>query len=59
VRAAISDVTGAQVSEGFIHSCLARAAEVIADVVKLVKTLITAAYVAGFDETTAQRMLLR
>jgi transposase len=48
----IADVTGAGISAGFVHSCLARAAEVIADVVKLIKTLITAAHVAGFDETT-------
>lgn len=48
----IADVTGAEVSAGFVHSCLARAACMVADVVKLVKTLITAAYVAGFDETT-------
>jgi hypothetical protein len=48
----IADVTGARVSAGFVHSCLARAGEVVADVVKLIKTLITAAYVAGFDETT-------
>jgi transposase len=48
----IADVTGARVSVGFVHSCLARAAAVIADVVKLIKTLITAAHVAGFDETT-------
>jgi transposase len=48
----IADVCGAQVSAGFIHSCLARAAEAVAGVVKLIKTLITAAYVAGFDETT-------
>jgi transposase len=48
----ICDVTGAQVSAGFVHACLARAADVIADVVKLIKTLITAAAVAGFDETT-------
>ena len=48
----IADVTGAGVSAGFIHSCLAKAAAVIADVVKLIKTLITAAFVAGFDETT-------
>ena len=39
----IADVTGAEVSAGFVHACLARAAEVIADVVKLIKTLITAA----------------
>ena len=48
----IADVTGAEVSPGFVHSCLARAAEAVADVVKLIKTLITAAHVAGFDETT-------
>jgi transposase len=48
----IADVTGASVSTGFIHSCLAKAAGVIAGVVKLIKTLITAAAVAGFDETT-------
>jgi hypothetical protein len=48
----IADVTGAEVSAGFVHACLARAAEVIADVVRLIKTLITAAHVAGFDETT-------
>jgi hypothetical protein len=48
----IADVTGAEVSAGFVHSCLARASEVITDVVRLIKTLITAAYVAGFDETT-------
>jgi transposase len=48
----IADVTGAEVSAGFVHACLARAAEVVADVIKLIKTLITAAYVAGFDETT-------
>jgi transposase len=51
-RRLIADVTGAQVSAGFIHSCLAKAAEVIGDVVKLIRTLITAAAVAGFDETT-------
>jgi transposase len=48
----IADVTGAQVSAGFVHSCLARAAGLIADVVRLIRTLITAAHVAGFDETT-------
>jgi hypothetical protein len=48
----IADVTGARISAGFVHSSLAKAAEVIADVVELIKTLITAAAVAGFDETT-------
>ncbi len=51
----IADVTGARVSAGFIHSCLARAAEIISDVVQLIRTLITAAAVAGFDETTLRR----
>jgi transposase len=51
-RQLIEDVAGARVSAGFIHSCLAKAAEVIGDVVQLIKTLITASYVAGFDETT-------
>ena len=36
----------------FIHSCPNKAADVVADVVGLIKTLITAAYVAGVDETT-------
>jgi transposase len=51
-RQLIEDVAGARVSDGFIHSCLAAAAAAIADVVKLIKALITAAAVAGFDETT-------
>jgi hypothetical protein len=51
-RQLIEDVTGAQVSAGFIHGCLATAADAIAGVVKLIKALITAAAVAGFDETT-------
>jgi hypothetical protein len=51
-RQLIADVTGAQVSAEFIHGCLAKAAEAVADVVKLIKTLITAAAVAEFEETT-------
>ena len=51
-RQLIADVTGAQVSDGFIHSCLRVAAALAADVVRLIRTLITAAAVAGFDETT-------
>ena len=39
-------------SDGFIHSCLAKTASLAADVVRLIRTLITAAPVAGFDETT-------
>jgi len=51
-RDLIADVTGAQVSAGFIHSCLRKAADLAAGVIKLIATLITAAHVAGFDETT-------
>lgn len=51
-RELIRDVAGAEVSTGFIHSCLARAADLAAGVVRLIRALITAAGVAGFDETT-------
>jgi hypothetical protein len=51
-RLLIADVTGALVSDGFVHSCLARAASLAKDVVALIRELITAAPVAGFDETT-------
>ena len=51
-RELICDVAGAAVSAGFIHSCLRKAADLAADVVRLIRTLITAAAVAGFDETT-------
>ena len=51
-RQLIADVAGAAVSEGFIHSCLAKAASLAAEVVALIRALITAAPVAGFDETT-------
>jgi len=51
-RQLIADVAGAAVSDGFIHSCLRQAAGLAAEVVRLIRTLITAAAVAGFDETT-------
>ena len=51
-RELIADAAGARVSDGFIHSCLRKAADLLAGVIKLIKTLITAAHVAGFDETT-------
>ena len=51
-RQLIADVAGAAVSEGFIHSCLAKAASLAAEVVALIRALITASAVAGFDETT-------
>ena len=51
-RQLIADVAGAAVSEGFIHSCLAKAASLAGEVVALIRALITASAVAGFDETT-------
>lgn len=48
----IADVTGAAPSVGFVHGMLARFAAAVADVVALIETLITAAHVAHFDETT-------
>ena len=51
-RLLIADVTGALVSDGFVHSCLARAASLLTDVVALIRVLVTASAVAGFDETT-------
>jgi len=51
-RLLIADVTGALVSDGFVRSCLAKAAALLTDVVTLIRALITASAVAGFDETT-------
>ena len=51
-RQLIADVTGAAISDGFVHSCLAKAASLAGEVVALIRALITAAPVAGFDETT-------
>jgi transposase len=48
----VADLTGATPSTGFIHRMITRAGDAVADVVTLIKTLITAARVAGFDETT-------
>ena len=42
-RQLIADVTGAAVSDGFVHSCLAKAASLAAEVVRLIRALITAA----------------
>jgi hypothetical protein len=51
-RQLIADLTGGIVSAGFVHSCLAKAAGLVKDSVALVRTLIAASPVAGFDETT-------
>ena len=48
----IGDLTGGIVSAGFVHSCLAKAAGLVRDPVALIRTLIAASPVAGFDETT-------
>lgn len=50
----IADLTGARPSAGFIHGMLTRVAEAVKDVVTLIRTLITAAYVVGFDETVVR-----
>ncbi len=51
-RQLIGDLTGGVVSAGFVHSCLAKAAGLVRDSVALIRTLIAASPVAGFDETT-------
>jgi transposase len=51
-RQLLSDVTGAEVSAGFVHSCLRKASSLAAGTVALIRKLIAAAPVAGFDETT-------
>ena len=50
----IADLTGARPSAGFIHGMLTRAAAALKDVVALIRTLISTAYVAGFDETVVR-----
>jgi hypothetical protein len=48
----IADLTGGVLSAGFVHSCLGKAAGLVTDAVRLIRTMIAAAPVAGFDETT-------
>mgnify|MGYP000521768183 CR=1 FL=1 len=48
----ISDLTGAQVSTGWVSAQVGRTAEALVDVEKLIRTLVTAATVIGVDETT-------
>ena len=50
-RLLIAGVTGAPASDGFVHSCLARASSLLKDVAALIRDLITASAVAGFGET--------
>jgi hypothetical protein len=51
-QALIADLTGGVLSAGFVHSCLGKAAGLVTDAVRLIRTLIAALPVAGFDETT-------
>src|ERR1019366_3285637 len=51
-RGLLPAAPGPAASAGFIHSCLRQAAGLAAEVVRLIRTLITAAAVAGFDENT-------
>lgn len=51
-RQLLSDVTGAEASAGFVHSCLKKASKLAAGTVALIRKLIAAPAVAGFDETT-------
>jgi hypothetical protein len=48
----VADVTGATPSTGFVHGLLATAADAVRDVVAMIRALVTAAFVVGFDETT-------
>lgn len=48
----IADLVGAVVSAGFVHKILAAVAVAVAEVVNLIKTLITMAAVVHFDKTT-------
>jgi hypothetical protein len=48
----VADLTGGRApSAGFVHGMLSRCAAVLTEVVKLIKTAVTLAAVAGFDET--------
>lgn len=48
----IADLTGAQVSTGWVSAQIARAADALVDVEALIKTLLTLAAVIGVDETS-------
>jgi transposase len=49
----IADLTGGTgPSDGFVHGMPARCATAVAEVVGMIKSLITLAHVVGFDETT-------
>lgn len=52
--ALIADVTGAQVSTGWVASLLDEAAELVADSLRLIRALLTLAHVLHADETTTR-----
>jgi transposase len=51
-QALIAALTGGVLSAGFVHSCPGEAAGLVTDAMRLIRTLIAASPVAGFDETT-------
>ena len=50
----IADVTGAQVSTGWVSALLGQAHGLVADSLKLIRTLLTLAHVLHVDETTTR-----
>lgn len=48
----IADLTGASVSTGWVSAQVGRTADALADVEKLIKTMVSLAAVIGVDETT-------
>jgi transposase len=48
----VADVTGAQVSVGFVHGMVAECGDAVVEATKVIWTLITLAHVVGLDETT-------
>jgi transposase len=48
----MEDLAGGVLPVGFARSCLRKAAGLVKDTVRLIRALIAASPVAGFDETT-------
>jgi transposase len=48
----VADLTGVAPSVGFVHGMLGRCADALGEAMQLIKTLVTLAHVAHFDETT-------
>jgi hypothetical protein len=54
-RLLIADLASGALSAGFVHSCLRKAAGLIAEPIRLIRALIAASSVAGFDETNSSQ----